>query len=40
MATAASPFLNPIAAELEGVGTKLTAKVLLRRAKQRRQIRR
>jgi diguanylate cyclase (GGDEF)-like protein len=38
MATAASPFLNPIAAELEGVGTKLTAKVLLRRAKQRRQI--
>ncbi len=38
MATAAYPFLNPIAAELEGVGTRLTAKVLLRRAKQRRQI--
>jgi diguanylate cyclase len=38
MATAASPFLNPIAAELEGVGTRLTAKALLRRAKQRREI--
>jgi diguanylate cyclase len=38
MGTAASSFLNPIAAELDGVGTKLTAKVLLRRAKQRREI--
>jgi diguanylate cyclase (GGDEF)-like protein len=38
MGTAASPFLNPIAAELEGVGPKLTAKALSRRAKQRRQI--
>ena len=38
MGTAASPFLNPIAAELEGVGPKPTAKALSRRAKQRRQI--
>jgi hypothetical protein len=38
MGTAASPFLNPIAAELEGVGPKPTAKTLSRRAKQRRQI--
>jgi diguanylate cyclase (GGDEF)-like protein len=38
MGTAASSFLNPIAAELDGVGTKPTATVLLRRAKQRRQI--
>src|ERR1700681_3208578 len=38
MGTAASPFLNPIAAELEGVGPKPTAKVLSRRARQRRQI--
>jgi diguanylate cyclase (GGDEF)-like protein len=38
MGTAASSFLNPIAAELDGVGTKPTANVLLRRAKQRRQI--
>lgn len=38
MGTTASPFLNPIAAELEGVGPKPTAKVLLRRARQRRQM--
>jgi diguanylate cyclase len=38
MGTAASSFLNPIAAELEGVGPKPTAKALSRRAKQRRQI--
>ncbi len=38
MGTAASSFLNPIAAELEGVGPKPTAKSLARRARQRRQI--
>jgi diguanylate cyclase (GGDEF)-like protein len=38
MGTAASPFLIPIAAELEGVDPKPTAKALSRRAKQRRQI--
>jgi diguanylate cyclase (GGDEF)-like protein len=38
MGTAASPFLNPIAAELEGVGSKPTAKALARRIKERRQI--
>jgi diguanylate cyclase (GGDEF)-like protein len=38
MGTAASPFLNPIAAELEGVGPKRTAEALSRRARQRRQI--
>jgi diguanylate cyclase (GGDEF)-like protein len=38
MGTAASPFLNPIAAELEGVGPKPTAKALSRRARQRLQI--
>ncbi len=38
MGTAASPFLHPIAAELEAVGAKPTAKVLSRRARQRRQI--
>jgi diguanylate cyclase (GGDEF)-like protein len=38
MATVASPFLNPIAAELDSVSPKLTAKALSRRAKQRRQI--
>ena len=38
MGTAASSFLNPIAAELDGAGTKPTAKALLRRAQQRRQI--
>ena len=42
MGTTASPFLNPIAAELDGAGPhtgpKLTAKVLSRRAKQRRGI--
>jgi diguanylate cyclase len=38
MGTTASPFLNPIATELESVGPKPTAKVLLRRARQRRQM--
>jgi diguanylate cyclase len=38
MGTAASSFLNPIAAELEGIGPGLTAKALSRRARQRRQI--
>ncbi len=38
MDTAASPFLHPIAAELDGVGSKPTAKVLSRRIRQRRQI--
>ena len=38
MGTAASPFLHPIAAELEDVGAKPTAKVLSRRVRQRRQI--
>jgi diguanylate cyclase (GGDEF)-like protein len=38
MGTAASSFLNPIAAELEGAGPQPTAKTLLRRARQRRQI--
>jgi diguanylate cyclase (GGDEF)-like protein len=38
MGTAASAFHNPIAAELESAGPRPTAKVLLRRAKQRRQI--
>lgn len=38
MGTAASSFLNPIAAELEGAGPKPTAKALARRARQRRQI--
>ena len=38
MATAASAFVNPIAAELEGVGPKPTAQALSRRARQRRQI--
>ena len=38
MGTAASPFLNPIAAELEGVGSKPTAKTLSRRARQRREM--
>ncbi len=38
MSTAASPFLNSIAAELEGVGPKRTAEALSRRARQRRQI--
>jgi len=32
------PFLNPIAAELDGASPELTAKALARRAKQRRQI--
>jgi diguanylate cyclase (GGDEF)-like protein len=38
MGITASPFLNPIAAEPEFVGPRLTEKVLSRRAKQRRQI--
>jgi diguanylate cyclase len=39
MGTAASPFLNPITDELEGVGpAKPTAEALLRRARQRREI--
>jgi diguanylate cyclase (GGDEF)-like protein len=38
MGTAASAFVNPIAAELEDVGPKPTAKALSRRARQRRQI--
>jgi diguanylate cyclase len=38
MGTAASPFLNPIAAELESVSPNRTAKALSLRARQRRQI--
>jgi diguanylate cyclase (GGDEF)-like protein len=38
MGTTASPFLNPIAAELEGAGPTPAAQVLARRARQRRQI--
>ncbi|MGA7803022.1 MAG: GGDEF domain-containing protein, partial [Bradyrhizobium sp.] len=38
MGTSASPFLNPIAAELESVGAQPTAQVLSRRLRQRRQI--
>jgi diguanylate cyclase (GGDEF)-like protein len=38
MGTAASPFLNPIAAELESVSPKRTARALALRARQRRQI--
>ena len=38
MGSTATPFLNPIAAEPDGVGLKLTAKVRSRRARQRRQI--
>jgi diguanylate cyclase len=38
MGITASPFLNPIAAEPELVGPRPSAKVLSRRAKQRRQI--
>jgi diguanylate cyclase (GGDEF)-like protein len=38
MGSTATPFLNPIAAELEGVGSRPTAKALSRRAAQRRQI--
>jgi diguanylate cyclase (GGDEF)-like protein len=38
MGTAASPFLYPTADGFEGVGRKLTAEALLRRAQQRRQI--
>jgi diguanylate cyclase (GGDEF)-like protein len=38
MDSAASLFLNPIAAELEGMGKKPTPKALVRRVEQRRQI--
>jgi diguanylate cyclase (GGDEF)-like protein len=38
MGSAASPLLNPIAAELESVGSKPTAQTLARRAGQRRQM--
>jgi diguanylate cyclase (GGDEF)-like protein len=38
MASAASPFANPIAAEREGAGSGLTAEALSRRARQRRQV--
>jgi diguanylate cyclase (GGDEF)-like protein len=38
MGSAASPLLNPIAAELESVGPKPTAQTLARRAGQRRQM--
>jgi diguanylate cyclase len=38
MGSAASPFLNPIAAELEGAGPRPTANALSRRARHRRQI--
>jgi diguanylate cyclase len=38
MGIAASPFLNPTADQSKGVGHKLTAEVLLRRAQQRRQM--
>src|ERR1700746_324604 len=38
MGTTASPFLHPIAAELEGAGPRASASALARRAKQRRQI--
>src|SRR6185437_3353554 len=38
MGTAASPLFYPIAAELEARGPRLTAEVLLRRVRQRRQI--
>jgi diguanylate cyclase (GGDEF)-like protein len=38
MGSTATPFLNPIAAELEAVGPRPTAKVLSRRSGQRRQI--
>jgi diguanylate cyclase (GGDEF)-like protein len=38
MGTTASPFLNPIAAEPESPGSRLSARALSRRARQRRQI--
>jgi diguanylate cyclase (GGDEF)-like protein len=38
MGTTASPFLNPIAAELESVGPRPTGRALTRRARQRRQV--
>ena len=38
MGTAASSFLNPVAAELDGRGRMLTAERLSRRITQRRQI--
>src|SRR6516225_7546571 len=38
MGTTASPFLNPIAAEPDSASSRLPARALLRRARQRRQI--
>jgi diguanylate cyclase (GGDEF)-like protein len=38
MGTTASSFINPIAAETDGPGSRLSAETLARRAKQRRQI--
>jgi len=38
MGTTASPFLHPIAAELQGAGSRPTASALARRVRQRRQI--
>ena len=38
MGTAARSFLNPIAAEAEAAGSRLSAETLARRATQRRQI--
>jgi diguanylate cyclase len=38
MSTAASPFLNPVAAELKNVGSRPSAEVFARRAKHRRQL--
>jgi diguanylate cyclase len=38
MGTTASPFLHPIAAELQGAGARPSASTLARRARQRRQI--
>jgi diguanylate cyclase (GGDEF)-like protein len=38
MGTAASPFLNPIVAEIDGTGLRPSAEAQARRAKQRRQI--
>ena len=38
MGTTASPFRNPIAAEIDGARSRLSAETLARRAQQRRQI--
>jgi diguanylate cyclase len=38
MGTTASPFRNPIAAEIDGMGSRLSGETLARRAQQRRQI--